>query len=129
LGVLRDFRRAADALERLAASATVIRENAPALDRLEALELSRAQFEADIEGVLLKAEGKLKAAANAEARERHQRNRREQTDPFDEEGAEGTAPVRAGDVEGSEEDGLLGVRMDVEEPLSGKAYALRAKFM
>ena len=56
----------------------------PAQDRLEVLELSRAQFEADMEGLLLKAEGQLKAARAAEARERHMKNSYEKNaDPFD----------------------------------------------
>jgi len=45
----------------------------PAEDRLTALERSRAQFEADVQGLLQKADGKLKAANNSEARERTMR--------------------------------------------------------
>ena len=54
-------------------------------ERVAALELQRAVFEADMEGLLSKAEGKLKAASNSEARERTMRKQREAVfDDFDE---------------------------------------------
>jgi len=125
LGVLRDFSRVADALERLASSAAVMRHQAPALDRLEALELSRAQFEADIEGVLMKAEGKLKAASNAEARERTMQKGR--LDPFDSEGAADEEAVRYPDAPVGQEEEMHPLHMDLAP--GSKAYALRAKFL
>jgi len=54
-------------------------------ERVASLELQRAVFEADMEGLLSKAEGKLKAASNSEARERTMRKQREAfVDDFDE---------------------------------------------
>jgi len=57
---------------------------APAIERLDALELSRHQFEAEVAGALLEAKGKLRAASNAEARERQlKRSYERDADPFD----------------------------------------------
>lgn len=72
--VLQDFRRLVDAVVSLVkvldALLDVHRDAGPAVDRLDALELSRHQFEAEMDGLVLKAEGKFKAANNAEARQR-----------------------------------------------------------
>jgi len=128
LAVFRNFRRIADALERLASTATEMRENAPALERLDALELSRAQFEADIEGVLMKADSKLKAAANAEARERHQRGKRDQDEfnAVDGVGEEGAPPAPFGDAEAREAERVPPMYLGVAP--TRKEIALRAKF-
>jgi len=128
LAVLRDFRRIADALERLASSAQQIRANAPALDRLEALELSRAQFEADIDGVLMKAESRLKAAANAESRERHLRKKNEEAefDQFDAGRPAREEALPVGDAEDGEAEGMHVLRVGMAP--TGKAYALAAKY-
>lgn len=132
MAIFRDFRRIADALERLASTATQLRENAPALDRLEALELSRAQFEADVEGMLMKAESKLKAAANSEARERHLRKRNEEAqDAFaldgDQDGRPPGPGIPIGDVEPGGEEGMLPVHLGLETA-DKKALILRMKF-
>ncbi len=131
--VLRDFRRIADALERLVAhqKAVLLAETKrlPSTDRLDALELSRSQFEAEMEGLLLRAEGKLKAAANAEARERTMSRKRHEeadVDPFpdDREEIEEALP---GDyaAPGFEEE-LHPLHLGLEK--NSKAYALRAKY-
>jgi len=131
MAVLRDFRRIADALERLAAGQTAAlqaaKEQAPSVARLDALELDRHQFEAEMEGLLLKAEGKLKAAANAEARERHQREKHDaEFDPFPDDREEGPERVPGVYADGSEEEELHPVHLGLEK--NSKAYALRAKF-
>ena len=103
------------------------REYGPAIDRLDALELSRVRFEAECEGNLLKADGKLKAANNAEARERQLKRSYEKRDPF-ENGDDGLGPatdehmraVIAGDVAPRE--------IEVTPPQSRKARALLAKW-
>jgi len=105
------------------------RNVAPSVARLEALELSRAQFEAEVGGALLKADGKLKAAAASEARERQMRKSNERlADSLD---LEIEAPEEAGavlprHVAGSETDGLPPVHLGVAA--NNKAGALRAKW-
>ena len=104
----------------------------PAVERLELLELSRVRFEAECEGMLLKADGKLKAASSAEARERQLSKRHEKrfVDPFPADGD--GQPPQEGDAlypdhaPASEAEGLLPVRMGVAE--TPKALALRAKW-
>lgn len=114
----------------LRAIADMQREAGPAMDRVEALELSRHQFEAEIQGVLLEAEGKRSAAANAEARTRTMKKSYEkQLDPFnvDSEQAEDSI-VQGRHAPPSEEEGMLPVHLDLA-PSDSKAYALRAKFL
>ena len=103
----------------------------PAVERLEALELSRHQFEAKCEGLLLKAEGKLRAANNAEARERALRRSYEHLiDPLLDPGDQPEAPARNADGKDdaapSEEERLQAMRLDVAP--SNKTLAQRAKF-
>ena len=107
------------------------KEAGPAEARLEALELSRHQFEALCEGLLQKAEGKLRAANNAEARERANKKSYEHLlDPLAEDGLEPEAPARdpdrGYDVSPSEEKRLQAMPLDVAP--SPKALAQRAKF-
>jgi len=107
-------------------------ELGPASERLEALELSRHQWEAKCEGLLLKAEGKLRAANNAEARERALRKTYEHLlDPLSEVGDTPEAPARSpssnDDDPPSAEDRMLGVRMAVAST-NPKTLAQRAKF-
>ncbi len=114
------------ALEELA---TTQRGLGPASDRLEVLERARHQFEAECEGMLLKADGKLKAAANAEARERQLKKAAQRlTDPFPEEGEARTepAPVFGNHVAAGEAPGVSPVRVALAP--TGKAFAVRAKF-
>ena len=126
------FRRLSEAIEALA---EVQRQAGPATHRLAKLEqlvvdleLSRAKWEVEVEATLLRAEGKLKAAANAEARERTMRKTYgREADPFADESEGVEAPAApAGDDEGSEEkrvpDLLVGMAPD------SKANALRQKF-
>ena len=103
----------------------------PAIERLEALELSRHQWEAMCEGLLQKAEGKLRAANNAEARERANKKSYEHLlDPLAEEGVEvletSAGPVRLHDAPPGDAQGVPAVRVDVAP--SNKALAQRAKF-
>ena len=128
------FRRFVEAITALTSSldnlANIQRELGPALDRLEALERTRHQFEAQCEGMLLKADGKLRAAASSEARERQLKkaNDRVVADPFREAGEEGTepAPVFPNHVAGGEAPGVPAVRMALAP--NNKAHAVRAKF-
>jgi len=131
--VLRDFRALVGAISQLS---SVLRnlvdvqgDAGPAVDRLNALELSRHQFEAECEGILLKAEGKLKAAANAEARERQLKKSYErQLDPLNPDGDEGPerAPVLPDYATAGEAQGMQPMRVGLET--NTKAHAVRAKW-
>jgi hypothetical protein len=81
-------------LRRSIAEALVVKGDGDSIsERVATLELGRGLFEADMEGLLAKCEGKLKAANNAEARERTMRKQRENlTDDFD---ADGTQEIEA----------------------------------
>jgi len=129
--VLRDFRRIADALEKLTATHKRVlglaEAQRPSEERLDALELERHRFEAEMEGLLLKAEGKLKAAANSEARERHQRERHEaNADPFADESEELERQLQDRDAEAGATEGMHVLSVGLEK--NSKAYALRAKW-
>lgn len=132
--IFRDFRALVAALQDLVAvlehGVEAQRELGPALDRLDALELSRHHFEAEIEGRLLQADGKLKAAKNAEARERQLKRSYENhlLDPINADGEEGTEPpaVLPVDAQAGEAERLHSLRLDVAP--TGKALAVRAKF-
>ena len=134
--VFRWFRQLTDAIQSLTLAvvelADIQRQLGPALDRLEALEHSRHHFEAECEGMLLKADGKFKAATSAEQRERQLKkaNERRLTDPF---GAEGEVPLLEGrdpdvrvDAEGGEAQGMPAVRLAVAS--NDKAHAVRTKW-
>lgn len=98
-------------------------------DRLAQLELDRSQFESDCEGLLMKAEGKLKAAANAEARERTMRRSHEE-DVFADSGSDSPAIERGisrVDVEAGEAEQVY--RVPVALARNDKSHALRAKFL
>ena len=113
------------------ALAQVQREQGPASERLEALELSRHQWEATCEGLLLKAEGKLRAANNSEARERALRKSYEHLlDPLAEVGdppqaPDGSTPIE-NDAAPGDPAGVQQVRVAVAP--SDKTLRLRAKF-
>lgn len=134
LGVLSDFRRLVDAVQRLVHVLDNLlqlqKDAGPALDRLAALELSRHQFEAAIEGKLLQADGKLKAASNAEQRERQlKRSYEKLIEERDLDGEQGPAegsPVRDVDADASEAERVSALRLDVAP--DHKAIALRAKW-
>lgn len=140
--MFRAFRRFLAALDRLEDGiaslsaalrdlSTVEKEQGPAIERLEELELSRHKWEANCEGLLQKAEGKLRAANNAEARERANKKSYEHLlDPLAEVGDDAEAPARDADRDDdaafSEEQRLSSLRLDVAP--SPKALAQRAKF-
>jgi len=132
--IFREFRRLSAAVEQLVEVLGKLvqmqREAGPALDRLAALELSRHHFEAEIEGRVLKADGKFKAAMNAEARERQlKRSYERQLDPGFEDIEQTTAErpeFRPVDAEAGEKEGVPALRLDVAP--TGKALAIRAKF-
>lgn len=134
MGVLRDISRLVEGLERLDETlrgiTAALTEAGPAINRLEALELSRHQFEAECEGMLLRADGKRKAAENAEARTRTLKKSYEKAelDPFAPESEAAEASIVQGrHAAASEEDGLLPLHLDVA-PTNSKTYALRAKY-
>jgi len=135
LRIFREFRRLVEAVEGLAGALEVAaeRENSlgPALDRLTSLETQRHQFEAEIQGVLLQAKGKLQAANNAEARERQLKKSYERdADPFPVDGENGEAPegsaILGDDAAASEAKRLQALRLDVAP--NNKALAQRAKW-
>jgi len=107
------------------------KELGPASERLDKLERERFRFEAECQGLLLAAEGKRKAAMNAEARERVMKKSYEtHVDPFDEAGDGPEAPAGDPDIEhdvaAGEAEGVQPLRLDVAP--SGKALAVRRKF-
>ncbi len=101
-------------------------------ERLDRLELGRSLWEAEMEALVMRADGKLKASRNAEERARKMRNFDEDLfddEPEDRAEAEEERPgsfVPVADVQASEEIGVYGVPVGVEN--DGKAHALRAKF-
>ena len=132
--VLLGFRRLLEAIQGLTDAvhclANIQERLGPAIDRLEALERSRVHFEADVEGMLLKADGKLKAATSAEQRERQLKKANDKlTDPFSPDGEaepENPAWVRRDDVEGGEGQGVPAVRLALAS--NNKAHAVRTKW-
>lgn len=136
MGILKNFRRAVDALERLAATQAQAVKSQPSERRLEELEqlvarleLERARWEAEMDGVLMKAEGKLQAANNSESRTRTMKKAYEkELDPFDPDSEEIETAVPAGDVPTGQEEEMYGVRMGVA-PRNSKALATRAKWL
>jgi len=139
--VLGSFRRIADGIQELNDTIRIaltlldsMHDNRPALDRLEELERSRALFEVEMESVLMKAEGKLHAASNAEARTRTMKKSYEKLlDPFDADSEEGRETIREGTeilqgyAEPSEADRLQPVRLELAP--NNKAHAMRAKWL
>jgi len=114
--------------EALAALIELQRQNGPSDERLQKLELSRAQWEAELEAMLLKAESTYKAANASESRSRTMLRHAEKiADPFAEEGDEVEAPVPNGDAPRIPEDRLQPVPVGVAP--SNKASAQRAKWM
>lgn len=97
------------------------------LDRLCLLETEQKRWQAEVEALLLRAEGKLQAASNAEARARTMKKHAEKlTDPFDIEGEEGEEAVPEGYAPRSEEEWVQPLRVGVAP--NHKANALRYKF-
>jgi len=106
-------------------------ESGPARERLDALELSRVRWEAECEGLLLKADGKHNAAKAAEARERQLSKSYAKTiaDPFPEDGngqpSQG-AVVLTDDVDPSEAESVSLMRARMAS--TPKSRALNAKW-
>ena len=135
ISIFRQFRRLLDIIQALVDSierlARVQEELGPALDRLNSLELSRHQFEAECEGMLLKADGKLRAANSSEQRERQLKktNDKHALDPFDPDGDPGPEqgyPVLKNDAPAGEGEGVPPMRLALAT--NDKAYAQRAKW-
>lgn len=129
--MFKTLRALTDALHRLIsclnALAATQREQGPAEDRLEDLERSRSQWEAEVEGMLLKAEGKLKAANNAENRERTMRKSYESfLDPLDEDREPEPEALPDGYAPVGQDQRLQPVRVDVAPTY--KELALSRKF-
>lgn len=131
--IFRWFSRLLEGVNAVAAAirdlASAQRDLGPAAHRLELLELHRAHFEAEMQGLLLKADGKLKAAANAEARERQLKKSYEKNldtfDPDSDPGAEATRLLPDDDPRG-EKARVPPVRVAVAP--DSKEQALRAKW-
>lgn len=131
--VFLGFRRLREAVEGLEAVLRelleVQREAGPAAARLDSLELSRFHFEAECSGLLLKAEGKLKAASNAEARERQlKRSYEKDSDSFDEDGEarSGESPILPDNVETGETERMQALHLGLAP--GSKALALNHKW-
>jgi len=133
--VLRQFSRLVEAVERIASQLGGSRAAIPGAgqddERLRDLELRQSKWEAEVEAVLMKAEGKLQAANNSEARERTMRKSYENlVDPLglDSEAAAETERVQLqrGNDEAFDEEGVHPMHMDVEEDY--RSLGMRAKF-
>jgi len=103
------------------------RRNAPNDERIDELERSRAMWEAEVEGILLKADGHQKAARSAEARTRTmKRHYEDQLDPFDPDSPQIEAPVPERHAEAERTEGVHVLSVGVAP--DHKTLALRAKF-
>ena len=105
-----------------------VADRAELVDRIEELELSRAKWEAELEGLLMKAESKLKASNNAEARTRVMKKSYES---FADEGETEIAQevfqhIPDGNVAPSRAEPLPAMHVDVAQ--NDKAGAVRMKF-
>jgi len=130
--VLEDFRRAVDALERIAAglngAVRAMHDTEPSTERLDELERSRALWEANVEGLLQKAEGKLKAQNNSEARERQMKKSYEDDlDPFPPDSEEIQETFPQGDAPPGFEEEVQPLRLGMET-VSPRQLALRHKY-
>lgn len=132
-GLFHDFRRLSEGVQDLVLVLgdllQVQRDAGPAVDRITALELSRHEFEAECGGVLLKADGKLKAANNAEQRERQLKRSYEAiVEELGEAGGPGpgASPVLPDDAEAGKAERVPALRLDVAP--DPKAAALMAKW-
>jgi len=109
-----------------------VADRAELVERIEQLELSRAKWEAEIDGLLMKADSTLRSAANAEARTRTMRKSYEGfaddglTDRETEVGQELTEHVPNGNVAPIAAEPLQAVHVDLAQ--NAKAGALRMKF-
>ena len=105
-------------------------------DRVEALERDRARWEAEVEGLVLKAQGQYKSAASSEQRERQMRKVRDSTDEGDlgseeaiAEYARQLAHVPPSDVDAGQGQGLPSMYSGMEVGTAkDKNSLIRAKF-
>jgi len=130
--VLRQFSRLIEGVEALTDTLRTLvdvqRDTGPAGERLDALELSRHTFEAEIEAVLQRAEGKLNAASNSEARTRTMKKSYERfLDESDPEGKDEQEAVSPGYVDPGEEEGVQPLRLALASE-DRKNNALRMKY-
>ena len=134
MSIFQGFRRLVEATQALTDALRELNETqrqlGPALERLDTLERSRHQFEAECEGMLLKADGKLKAASSAEQRERQIRKSQERlADPFDPDGVEGAEPralIPANDAAPGEASRVPPLRLALAT--NNKSHAVKAKW-
>lgn len=131
--VFQGFRRFLEAIVALTSAlgrlAEIQKAQGPAIERLEKLELTRHHFEAECQGLLLRAEGKSKAANSSEQRERQLKKANDRyADIGDIEGLDqpATPSVRTDDVERGEAEGLRPVPLALAP--NNKTHAIRAKF-
>jgi len=131
--MFRGFRNLIEAILALTSALEDIvrihREHGAAVERLDKLERERHHFEAEIEGMLLKADGKLRAANSSEARERQLKKAHEKlSDPFspEEEPASAGPHVPTNDAPPGEAEGLPPVRVALAS--NNKAHAVRTKW-
>ena len=131
--IFRTFSRLLDAILLLAEAVETLAKAqtsaTPAMDRLDALELSRHAFEAQMEGLFSKADGRFRAASNAEARERKLKESYEKdSDPFPEggEAGSGESPILPVDVAAGETERLSSLHLGVAP--TDKTAALAHKF-
>jgi len=116
----------------LSANLATIAGDEPLRERVEALELSRATWEAEVDGVAMKAMSTLKAARSAEERTRSMLGKVDEADDGDSDGeAEILRALEAyrlsqGDVDHGEGEGVPSVRGNVE--VDPKEAALMLKF-
>jgi len=116
----------------LADNLKVLEDGLPIRERVEALELSRATHQAEMEALVLKADSLKKVARNAEERTRTMVAKTNEADGGDSDGeAELLEAVEAyrlqnGDVEAGEAEGVPAVHRAVE--VGSKEAAMMAKF-
>lgn len=131
MGILREVRRLPDAIHRLTAAVNGLSNEVAAskadvgTERLDELERSRSLWEADMEALMIRADSKYKAAANAESRTRKQL---EKLDPFGEEGEPVPTGIPPEYAEVGEAEGLQPLPLGMAEP-SQRELAKRMKFL
>ena len=135
--ILPGFRRLLEAIEALTLTlrdlVNIQRELGPAADRLDALELHRHHFEAEMQAAVLKAENQYKAAMASESRQRQLKKANEKlSDPFSNEGeapGEGQDPTDVAapaDAGAGSPEGVSPLRMVLAT--NNKAHAVRTKW-
>lgn len=106
----------------------LFKEQGPQDDRIKKLELSRAEWEAEVAGLIMKADSTLKSASNAESRSRTMlRHAEKHADPFAEESNEAQEGIPPQYAEVSESQGMQPMRVDVAPP-NEKELRLRMKY-